>query len=140
MPWFLDSSLMARYRRFKADISTWRLNSQLRHAWLDPASSLFLDPRLRGNDNQRVFNRRSNNKRHSDYHHRKVLGAVFPFLQNCKKVGICTGRWQHTHVRYAQIAQIKGYLLPYYTPTFTTIPVVTNLFRPVFGMLSCQTL
>jgi hypothetical protein len=39
---------------------TWRLNSQLRHAGRDPASSLFLDSRLRGNDNPRVFNCRSN--------------------------------------------------------------------------------
>ena len=41
-------------------ILTWRLNSQLRHAGLDPASSVFLDSRLRGNDNRGVFNRRSN--------------------------------------------------------------------------------
>ncbi len=41
-------------------ILTWQLNSQLRHAGLDPASSVFLDSRLRGNDNRGVFNRRSN--------------------------------------------------------------------------------
>jgi hypothetical protein len=47
---------------------TWRLNSQLRHAGLDPASSLFLDSRplpakgqARGNDNLLVFIRRGNN-------------------------------------------------------------------------------
>jgi len=44
---------------------TWRLNSQLRHAGLDPASSVFLDSRLRGNDELRVFNRRSNNRNKS---------------------------------------------------------------------------
>jgi hypothetical protein len=38
---------------------TWRPNSQLRHAGLDPASSVFLDSRLRGNDNRDVSNRRS---------------------------------------------------------------------------------
>ena len=42
------------------NILTWQLNSQLRHAGLDPASSVFLDSRLRGNDNRGVFNRRSN--------------------------------------------------------------------------------
>jgi hypothetical protein len=36
---------------------TWRLNSQLRHAGLDPASSALLDCRLRGNDELRVFTR-----------------------------------------------------------------------------------
>jgi hypothetical protein len=40
---------------------TWRLNSQRRHAGLDPASSALLDSRLRGNDESRVFIRRSNN-------------------------------------------------------------------------------
>jgi hypothetical protein len=45
------------------EILTWRLNSQLRHAGRDPASSLFLDSRLRGNDNPRVFNCRSNKYR-----------------------------------------------------------------------------
>jgi hypothetical protein len=39
---------------------TRRLNSQLRHAGLDPASSTLLDSRLRGNDELRVFIRRSN--------------------------------------------------------------------------------
>ena len=39
---------------------TWQLNSQLRHAGLDPASSVFLDSHLRGNDNRWVFNRWSN--------------------------------------------------------------------------------
>jgi prepilin-type N-terminal cleavage/methylation domain-containing protein len=39
---------------------TWRLNSQVRHAGLDQASSVFLDSRLRGNDILRVFIRRSN--------------------------------------------------------------------------------
>ena len=39
---------------------TWRLNSQLRHAGLDPASSAFLDSRLCGNDSPRVFSHRSN--------------------------------------------------------------------------------
>ena len=34
---------------------TWRLNSQSRHAGLDPASSALLDSRLRGNDESRVF-------------------------------------------------------------------------------------
>jgi len=34
---------------------TRRLNSQLRHAEVDPASSVFLDSRLRGNDNGRIF-------------------------------------------------------------------------------------
>ena len=45
---------------------TWRPNSQLRHAGLDPASSVFLDSRplpekgqARGNDNRDVSNRRS---------------------------------------------------------------------------------
>jgi hypothetical protein len=41
-------------------ILTRRLNSQVRHAGLDPASSPFLDSRLRGNDNGGVFIRRSN--------------------------------------------------------------------------------
>ena len=40
---------------------TWRLNSRLCHAGLDPVSSAFLDSRLRGNDGRRVINRRSNN-------------------------------------------------------------------------------
>jgi hypothetical protein len=44
-------------------ILTRRLNSQLRHAGLDPASSVLLDSRLRGNDELRVFIRRSNIKR-----------------------------------------------------------------------------
>jgi len=44
-------------------ILTWRLNSQRRHAGLDPASSALLDSRLRGNDESRVFVRRSNNKK-----------------------------------------------------------------------------
>jgi hypothetical protein len=57
-------------------ILTWRLNSQLRHAGLDPASSVFLDSRLRGNDELRVFNRRSNNI------NKKLL--VFPALQGSK--------------------------------------------------------
>jgi hypothetical protein len=39
---------------------TRRLNSQLRHAGLDPASSVLLDFRLRGNDELRVFIRWSN--------------------------------------------------------------------------------
>ncbi len=43
-----------------SNLLTWRLNSQLRHAGLDPEPSVFLDSRLRGNDNCRVFNRRSN--------------------------------------------------------------------------------
>ena len=49
-------------------ILTWQLNSQLRHAGLDPASSVLLDSRplpakgqARGNNNLRVFIRRSNN-------------------------------------------------------------------------------
>ncbi len=46
-------------------IITWRLNRQLRLAGLDPASSVFLDSRLRGNDSRRVFNRRSNNNSHA---------------------------------------------------------------------------
>jgi len=41
-------------------ILTRRLNSQLRHAGLDPASSVLLDSRLRVNDELRVFIRRSN--------------------------------------------------------------------------------
>ena len=45
---------------FLRKVLTWRQNSQLRHAGLDPASSVFLDSRLRGNDNLRVFIRRSN--------------------------------------------------------------------------------
>ena len=40
---------------------TWQLNSSTRHAGLDPASSAFLDSRLRGNDSFKVFNCRSNN-------------------------------------------------------------------------------
>ena len=46
--------------RRTSDILTWRLNSQLRHAGLDPASSVLLDFRLYGNDNLRVFICRSN--------------------------------------------------------------------------------
>jgi len=41
-------------------ILTRRLNSQLRHAGFDIASSPFLDSRLRGNDNSGVFICRSN--------------------------------------------------------------------------------
>jgi hypothetical protein len=41
-------------------------NSQLRHAGLDPASSVLLDSRLRGNDNLQIFIRRSNNRIESD--------------------------------------------------------------------------
>ena len=43
------------------EILTWQLNTQTRHAELDPASSVFLDSRLRGNDSLKLFNCRSNN-------------------------------------------------------------------------------
>jgi hypothetical protein len=46
--------------KYVLDLLTRRLNSQLRHAGFDPASSVLLDSRLRGNDELRVFIRRSN--------------------------------------------------------------------------------
>jgi len=67
-----------------AGILTWRLNSQLRHAGLDPASSAFLDSRLRGNDNLRVFNHRSNNIqiRNSNKRNIAITILMFRFINN----------------------------------------------------------
>ena len=39
---------------------------QTRHAGLDPASSVFLDSRLRGNDSFKLFNCRSNTNNNTD--------------------------------------------------------------------------
>ncbi|MEN8246775.1 MAG: peroxidase-related enzyme [Thermodesulfobacteriota bacterium] len=55
-----QGSLLRPIKVNQAEILTWQLNSQMRHAGLVPASSNILDSRLRGNDGVNVFIRRSN--------------------------------------------------------------------------------
>jgi hypothetical protein len=62
---------------------TRRLNSQLRHAGLDPASSVLLDSRLRGNDELRVFTSRSNKKDGA-----KRLQQIFNFQSSIFNSGL----------------------------------------------------
>jgi len=64
-------------------ILTWRLNSQRRHAGLDPASSALLDSRLRGNDESRVIICRSNITSRSN---KKPSGDQFPITNNYERL------------------------------------------------------
>ena len=70
----------------RANLLTWRLNSQLRHAGLDPASSVLLDSRFRGNDNLRVFIRRSNKLDRIPYGRCEALSHGRTFLVACCEV------------------------------------------------------
>jgi hypothetical protein len=45
-------SITINFVCFVVNILSWRLNSQPRHVGLDPASNIFLDSRLRGNDDR----------------------------------------------------------------------------------------
>ena len=66
--------------KYENHILTWRLNRQPRHAGLDPASSVFMDSRLRGNDNRGVFNRRSNKLTQAYHASQKCRKIFFPAL------------------------------------------------------------